>query len=163
MNNRTGKQGDLTYALRVSNMMIPFFQILFRKIQLFVSNWSHCNVYLENVYNFAYQKWANWSFQQFLGYFNRFQCVSLREKCPCLMFVWSVFTHIRTEYGPAKLRIRTLFTQCVSFMILFCISLFHWKTLKYVKLHDPFSPRFSVYNHVSLSYKLQMIFWWHFS
>ena len=56
MNNRTGKQGDLTHALRVSNMMIPFFQILFRKIQLFVSNWSHCNVYLENVYNFAYQK-----------------------------------------------------------------------------------------------------------
>ena len=51
---------------------------------------------------------------------------SLREKCPYLPFFWFVFSRIRTEYReilciiqsknaksiPAKLRIRTLFTQC---------------------------------------------------
>ena len=46
---------------------------------------------------------------------------SLREKCPYLPFFWFVFSRIRTECiiqsknaksVPAKLRIRTLFTQC---------------------------------------------------
>ena len=53
----------------------------------------------------------------------------LREKCPYSEFFWSVFSHIRSEYGeilrissytvrmrgkygPEKLRTRTLFTQC---------------------------------------------------
>ena len=38
--------------------------------------------------------------------------VSLREKCPYLKFFWSIFSCIRTEYGPEKLEIRTLFTKC---------------------------------------------------
>ena len=37
--------------------------------------------------------------------------LTLREKCPYLEFFWSVFSHIRTQYGPEKLRIRTPFTQ----------------------------------------------------
>ena len=37
--------------------------------------------------------------------------ISLGEKCPYLEFFWSVFSSIRTEYGPEKLRTRTLFTQ----------------------------------------------------
>ena len=44
---------------------------------------------------------------------------SLREKCPHSKLFWSVFCHIRTEYGeilagkygPEKLQIRALFTQ----------------------------------------------------
>ena len=59
--------------------------------------------------------------------------ISLREKCPYSEFFWSVFSLIRTEYGeirstnvfefvristnagkygPEKLKIWTLFTQC---------------------------------------------------
>ena len=34
---------------------------------------------------------------------------TLREKCPYSKFFWSVFSRIRTEYGPEKPRIRTLF------------------------------------------------------
>ena len=34
----------------------------------------------------------------------------LSEKCPYLELFWSVFSRIRTEYGPEQLRIRTLFT-----------------------------------------------------
>ena len=37
----------------------------------------------------------------------------LCEKCPYSEFFCSVFSHIRTEYGPEKLRIWTLFTQCM--------------------------------------------------
>ena len=48
---------------------------------------------------------------------------SLRKKCPCSHFFWSVFSRVRIEnlsiltlnarkYGVEKLRIRTLFTQC---------------------------------------------------
>ena len=37
--------------------------------------------------------------------------VTLRKKCPCLEFLWFVFSRIRNEYGPEKLRIRTFFTQ----------------------------------------------------
>ena len=56
------------------------------------------------------------------------QQTTLREKCPYLKFFWSVFSRIRTEYGeirsisvfspnagkygPEKLRIWTLFTEC---------------------------------------------------
>ena len=36
---------------------------------------------------------------------------ALREKCSYLEFFWSAFSRIRTEYGPEKLRIRTLFRQ----------------------------------------------------
>ena len=39
--------------------------------------------------------------------------VSLRKKYPYSKFFWSVFSRIRTEYGPEKHRIRTLFTPCV--------------------------------------------------
>ena len=50
-------------------------------------------------------------------------CTSLRKKCPCSQFFWSVFSRVRIEnlsiltlnarkYGVEKLRIRTLFTQC---------------------------------------------------
>ena len=48
--------------------------------------------------------------------------ISLRKKCPYSEFFWSVFSRIWTEYGeirsaekyePEKLRIRTLFTQCL--------------------------------------------------
>ena len=35
---------------------------------------------------------------------------TLREKCPYSEFFWSVFSYIRTEYGPGKLRIRTIST-----------------------------------------------------
>ena len=38
--------------------------------------------------------------------------LSLCEKCPYLEFFWSVFPRIWTEYGPEKLRTRTLFAQC---------------------------------------------------
>ena len=41
--------------------------------------------------------------------------LSLREKCQYLEFFQSVFSRIRTEYGPEKLRIRTPFTQCIQF------------------------------------------------
>ena len=37
--------------------------------------------------------------------------LSLREKCLYSEFFWSVFSHIRTQYGPEKLRLRTLSTQ----------------------------------------------------
>ena len=37
---------------------------------------------------------------------------TLREKCLYLELFWSVFSRIRTEYGPENLRIRSLFTQC---------------------------------------------------
>ena len=39
---------------------------------------------------------------------------SLREKCPYSEFFWSTFSHIRTEYGAIKLRIRTIFTKRLS-------------------------------------------------
>ena len=47
--------------------------------------------------------------------------LKLREKCPNTEFFWSVFSHIWTvygvspnvgKYGPEKLRIWTIFTQC---------------------------------------------------
>ena len=41
---------------------------------------------------------------------------SLHEKCPYLEFFWSVFFRIQTEYSSEKLRIRTLFTQWISFI-----------------------------------------------
>ena len=34
------------------------------------------------------------------------------EKCPYCEFFWSMFSHIPIEYGPEKLRTRTLFTKC---------------------------------------------------
>ena len=37
--------------------------------------------------------------------------ITLREKRPYSEFFWSVFSHIRTEYRPEKLRIRTVFMQ----------------------------------------------------
>ena len=49
------------------------------------------------------------------GTLNSVYCrISLREKCPYSEFFWFVFSHIWTEYGPEKLRIRTLFTQCIT-------------------------------------------------
>ena len=39
----------------------------------------------------------------------------LREKCPYLEFFWSYFPEFglnKGSYGPEKLRIQTLFTQC---------------------------------------------------
>ena len=33
------------------------------------------------------------------------------EKCPYLKFFWSVFSCIRTKYGPEELQIHTTFTQ----------------------------------------------------
>ena len=45
------------------------------------------------------------------------KCSSLREKCSYLEFFWSVFSHIRTEYGEIRTKnipnIQTLFTQCI--------------------------------------------------
>ena len=38
----------------------------------------------------------------------------LREKSPCLEFVWSVFSPNVGKYGPEKLLIRTPFTRCLS-------------------------------------------------
>ena len=38
---------------------------------------------------------------------------SLRGKCPYSEFFWSLFSCIWTKYGPEKLGIRTLFTQCL--------------------------------------------------
>ena len=38
--------------------------------------------------------------------------IALREKCLYSEYFWSVFSRIRTEYEPEKLRIRTLFAQC---------------------------------------------------
>ena len=45
---------------------------------------------------------------------------ALREKCPYLEFFWSAFSRIRTEYGPEKRRIRTLFTQWWTKTQYFC-------------------------------------------
>ena len=45
--------------------------------------------------------------------------LSLREKCPYSEFFWSAFyflayfTILFLKYGPEKLRIKTLFTQCI--------------------------------------------------
>ena len=36
---------------------------------------------------------------------------ALRVNCPNSEFFWSIFSRIRTEYGPEKFRIPTLFTQ----------------------------------------------------
>ena len=44
--------------------------------------------------------------------YNQLIYVSLRDKCPYSEFFWSVFSRIRAQYEPQKLRIRTLFTQC---------------------------------------------------
>ena len=41
---------------------------------------------------------------------------SMREKCPYSEFFWSVFSLTTGKYGPEKLRIWTLITQCVSFV-----------------------------------------------
>ena len=41
-----------------------------------------------------------------------FMKLPLREKCLYSELFWSAFSRIRTEYGPEKLRIRTLFTHC---------------------------------------------------
>ena len=41
---------------------------------------------------------------------------SMREKCPYSEFFWSVFSLTAGKYGPEKLRIWTLITQCVSFV-----------------------------------------------
>ena len=38
--------------------------------------------------------------------------LQFHEKCPYLKFFWSVFSPNAGKYGPEKLRIRTLFTQC---------------------------------------------------
>ena len=38
--------------------------------------------------------------------------MTLREKFPYLEFFWSVFTANTRKYGPEKLVIRILFTQC---------------------------------------------------
>ena len=44
-----------------------------------------------------------------LGSFNVLPITgTLREKCPYSEFFWSVFSTIRTEYGPEKIQIRTL-------------------------------------------------------
>ena len=44
---------------------------------------------------------------------------TLREKCPYSEFSWSIFSLIRTEYGPGKLGIRTLFTLCTPLQLLY--------------------------------------------
>ena len=44
--------------------------------------------------------------------------LALRKKIPYSEFCLPVFSCIRTEYGPEKLRIQTLFTQCSFFKIL---------------------------------------------
>ena len=46
----------------------------------------------------------------------------MREKCPYLEFFWYVFSRIRTEYGPEKLGIRTLFTQWDVWQVPKCAS-----------------------------------------
>ena len=46
------------------------------------------------------------------GFASYFRLAVLREKCPYLDFLWYVFSHIRTEYGTKKRRIRAHFTQC---------------------------------------------------
>ena len=38
--------------------------------------------------------------------------LALSEKCTYSEFFWSLFSRNRTEYGPEKLRIRLLFTEC---------------------------------------------------
>ena len=53
--------------------------------------------------------------------------LSLGEKCPYLGFFRSAFSRIRTKYGPEKIRIRKLFTQCTTRLIL-CVP----KTYIYV-------------------------------
>ena len=58
----------------------------------------------------------NWeSFSHFINFYY----LILRKKCPYSEFFWSVFSRIWTEfspnvgkYGPEKLQIRALFTQC---------------------------------------------------
>ena len=76
---------------------------------------------------------------------SQFQILSLRENCSYLEFFWSVFcfpafelnteSYGETEYlsifspnagkhGPRKLRIRTLFTQRLSMMLLMTVNCF---------------------------------------
>ena len=45
-------------------------------------------------------------------HFNVHSKLTLREKYPYYEFFWSVFSCIRSEYGPEKLQIRKFFTQC---------------------------------------------------
>ena len=57
--------------------------------------------------------------------------ITLRKKCPYLELLSSVFSRIWTEYGPEKLRIQTLFTQCnVLFFRFkqFIGTLYYWET-----------------------------------
>ena len=46
--------------------------------------------------------------------FGLYQVYALREKYPYLEFSWSIFSSSRTEYGPKKLQIRSLFRQWLS-------------------------------------------------
>ena len=48
--------------------------------------------------------------------------LTLCKKSPYSEFFWYAFPHIRTKYGPEKLRIRTLFTQCESLSQYACSS-----------------------------------------
>ena len=42
---------------------------------------------------------------------------SLRKKCPYSELSWSEFSPNAEKYGPEQLRMRTLFTQCISFIL----------------------------------------------
>ena len=48
----------------------------------------------------------------------------LREKCSYSKFFWSVFSPNVGKYQPGKLRIRTLFTQCVLVTLLLTLEKF---------------------------------------
>ena len=74
--------------------------------------------------------WNNWIAETFkelaltikqtkyIAYWKDFETLynedPLLEKCPYSEFFWSIFSRIRTEYGPEKRRIWTLFTQRFS-------------------------------------------------
>ena len=69
------------------------------------------------------KSWLLTTFYNVIYDYFYFLNLKLREKCPCLEFLWSVFSHIWTpypsvfgpnawKYGRKKLRIRKIFTQC---------------------------------------------------
>ena len=61
--------------------------------------WSYQNFFQQN---FPFITWKYFDLHQYLSLSHY---LSLREKCPYLVFFWSVFSRIRTKYGDILFRI----------------------------------------------------------
>ena len=108
--------------------MFPLISHSFLSERCGIKYWLYTTIFLHFCF-FSYMASSNLLFFNFfcLSLFNLcvFKFPPLCEKCPYSEFFWSVFSRIRTEYGeirrispnvekygPDKLGIRTLFTQC---------------------------------------------------